>query len=524
MTKTQYLDMRGFDPVDWDVLEKDKASLYLEEVGAINNMYPVKEVKAIAAFGKGAYIVKKAWAAKFGKTIADAEATIEEVVQTPAIPIVPDIPPVPLVPTIPAVPEVIKIEIPAVPSIPPVPPVPSTPLVVEENVTEKSEFLLSRIANLETNGWIDDGLTLHGSEDHNRGQTIFYKDLEDMENDEYSKLIMVKSVVTEPEFLCEKFNNTNVACEEQCEDCKPTTLNPESSKIERTPKQLERVKRFNELGFTEDGEEFFRGGISVLTSFILNSEDKAFDLSISNMEAIDKKHAETMNDLEKEKAKETIEKIVEDSGIPKENVIVATVPKKEDIPLNKDGSVDTSEMTEDDAREAIIDHQKAQRDGTSQGKGKLTGTLTATTEKKVKAEIKSSLADRVKTLASYGFDKNVKDKVYICSESKISIGIEVVKTMNAGEFEVALSKLRFDKKEELTKQRNALKAPVETNISLPKANEETMKQFAVIDEVLNSLTMFKWTFYAVESIREIIVSDTTHARKISAIKKLLDNV
>ncbi len=450
MTKTQYLDMRGFDPVDWDVFDKDKASLYLEEQGAINNMYPVKEPKAITVFGKGAYIVKKAWIQQFARADAPKETVIEEAVIVEEVVEVPAIPPVPPVPSVPVVPVEAKTEIPAVP------PVPSVPIVPTEEALVKSDFLLTRIANLVDKGWIDGGLGLD-----KEGKSIFYKELEEMENDEWDKLILVPAPVEaiEPEFNCEKFNNTTISCDEQCEDCKPKEVDPNAGK-DTTPKQLERIKIMQDLGFAQEGDQFRKGEVTVATTFVYNSEDNVFALSISNLEKPDPVV----------KAQEDLKKIVEASGVPEENVIITSVtpnPKSDEIevvtepaiPLNEDGSVDTSNMSEDDAREAILEHQKS----TIKGKGKAVGTLTATTQEQVKKDIEDSLEDRRRTLEAEGF--HAEDDVYIDTESKIFINMSEMEEMTQGEFEIALSEMKFDRKAELTKQRNANKKPIEVNVS-----------------------------------------------------------
>lgn len=245
MTKTQYLDMRGFDPTDWDVLVAEEASKYLEQKGAINNMYPVKESKAIDSFGKGAYIVKKTWVEKLN-------GTVENTVSSPP-------PPVPA-------PEQKS-------AVPAPPPVPQPPITSETETPQKSSFLKTRIANLEKIGYVDNGLSL------DKGTvSIFYKDLEEMENKEYTALLkpeedksenveVVKTIEVEQletkdkrdlpweKFQCDKFDNTGEACQEQCKFCrqaeeKGRTLNEHKEKsltdIQEKKRSIDPVQKANE--------------------------------------------------------------------------------------------------------------------------------------------------------------------------------------------------------------------------------------------------------------------------------------
>lgn len=216
MTKTQYLDMRGFNPLEWDVLNKETSLLYATKEGAINKMYEVKEPKAIAVFGKNSYIVNKEWMKQFTDIAINNDAIEEAVVVGETFP--DDLPEnsKPSVPPVPKVPEVPKV---------PVPPVPKNDRN-DEMVQEKSSLLKLRIGNLIAKGWDDSGISM------DRGiESVFYKDLEEMESKEWIALLNSKPENDEdddPEFFCEKYDNTGELCEEQCKFCKEAEINGNS--------------------------------------------------------------------------------------------------------------------------------------------------------------------------------------------------------------------------------------------------------------------------------------------------------
>lgn len=321
MTKEEYLKLEGFNPQEWSIMSTETSVDYLKQPGAVNNMFEVKDRKGVAAFGKGTYKVNLKW---FEKT-----KPLVEVVVTDA--------------TVPLPPETKS-------SIPPPPP--SIPKVVEEQKPEISSFLKTRIANLVKHGWTDSGSVLikEGC------MSMSYDTLEEMENDDYMPLIMVKQ--TEPiaetsnDFLCDKEVNTGTACQEQCSFCKKKE-NPEAKSVndvyEESHKAIdkaiedkskatysitkeERIKMVEAIGLRQEGAVFISDdkscGIEVVKVNTANDND--FMESINKITAYIEEQKTNAPKLDPvEKAKKDLEEIVNASGIPKDNVVIASVPKVE---------------------------------------------------------------------------------------------------------------------------------------------------------------------------------------------------
>jgi len=435
MTKVEYLNIAGYDPKIWEVVSKEAAMNFLAEPGAVNNMYSITDRKAVDSFGSGCYVVKTVWLRQTMDTM-DSEGRGGGVKA-----------PEPLKPETKQVPPPPK-------AVPPPPPVPAPPSDIED---------------------------------------AEYEEVEDVEDDE---------IFPEPpsDFLCEKYDNTTIACDEQCDSCRDIENAKEvveedlTETQEHTPKQLERIKIMNDLGWNQEGDIFRRSGISVTTKFVFDSEDSVFDLSISNMKKTDAEHKAKMDAINKEKtekvdpvakAQEDLKKIVEASGVPADKVIIGSISGtvistgkasegtlsvvKDDeitaieegldhkgepeIPLNADGSVNTTGMDEADARDAILEHQKDSK------KGKLTGTLTA----------KKSTPE-----------------------------------------EIEESKKAADKPKEVKKKAEP--------IVVISADELTAKRFAVVDELMEILILFKRTSYAMVQIKDILDLDITPQKKIDQIR------
>jgi hypothetical protein len=400
MNEQEYLSLTGYSSAEWQIMNKKTSEQYLKEKGAVNNMYKISDRKGTAAFGHGCHIVKKKWAMDT-MDIMETEGRLEEQIKETPKPPTPPVPPSP-------------------PAVPP-PPIPVPPVVEDDS------------------------------------------------------------------FLCDQYDNTTIACDTQCiicRDAEASGITVEEQKkveelkinkpvvVEHTPKQLERIKRFNDLGFIQEGSEFRRGGISVLTSFVLNSEDVVFDLSISNMEAVDAEHTETMDNIKKDKAEDIIEKIeidvsnaeedtkkkieqiVKDSGVPKENVIIATVPKIDE----------TATIIEEG-----LDH---------------------------KADDKQEFLE----------DLHGKDK----TPEEIAKGIKETKPKAEKPKEVVATK------------EPVKKAKIEGPI--PIAPDDIMAQLDLVDDIIKACQVFKKTHYAIHLIQNTLeADDLTPAKKIKLIENAVNN-
>lgn len=475
MTKTQYLDMRGFDPEDWQVLLKDDAAELLDKKGAVNMMYDVKEPKAISVFGSGAYVVNIKWASKFSQEeVSNKTETIvdvQEVSQTKETPVVPLSPPPP----------------PPVPKSAAVPPPPKP----EEEVPKKSGLLLARISKLEKLGYVDNGLSLDKNGDY-----IFYKDIEEMSNDEWDKFLLPESedvskieMIDEnqinredkrdlpwEDFKCDKFDNTGEACSVQCDFCKNAEKSGETidQYKETAKKELEKI--VEESGVpkekviiasvpkieTSEPQNIDSGKVKLRVNLLIKAGMELSDDLTELYQGGIKIVVSDLKNLTADQFEETLRHTQEASK---------KIGKENKIPLNEDGSVDTSEMEEADAREAIIEHQK-QISG-SEGKGKAVGTLTA--KKEEDAEV-------IETVENEKPEKESKAK----------------------------------------KEPKEKKSKIETPVIVAK--DSLIEQIKIVETLIEVSTTFKKTFYAIESIKEVVSMSWPDERKLENISEIINNL
>jgi hypothetical protein len=163
--------------------------------------------------------------------------------------------------------------------------------------------------------------------------------------------------------------------------------------------------------------------------------------------------------------------------------------KKEssNVPLNDDGSVNTSEMEEADAREAIIEHQKTVSG--PDGKGKAVGTLTA--KKSANIEDKSN----VETI-----EKEEPIKEEVVEENKTS------------------TKTKKFKKEKIKEVSGSASLPIVV------ASEEMTEQLILVDNIVKTCVTFKNTAFAIVSIKEILELDDVPESKLEKINLLIQNL
>lgn len=295
MTTNDYLDIRGFDKNDWTVLSPTASAPLLTVEGFMNNMFKVTESKAIKVFGKNSYVVKKEWAAKH--MLDDDEDEVETITEAKTA-------------TIPA------------------PPIPAEPIKDVTKEVEDSPLLKARKAQLIVKGWKINDVALEKD-----GEVIFFPALENMSNEEWDNYIIVKPTEEEGksfikedndlpnDFECEQEKNTGNSCDTQCKFCKPKADDVSKNK-EYNDTQQSRIDLMISEGFIHNKVEkqFTLGGIGIGEAFVFNSSNESLLKSIDQISKNPNKEA-----------KKEIEKIAETVGAPKDNIIIASVPKPEHI-------------------------------------------------------------------------------------------------------------------------------------------------------------------------------------------------
>jgi hypothetical protein len=498
MTKVDYLDMRGFDPDDWTVMKKEEASFFLDKKGAVNMMYDIKERKAIEVFGDNAYIVNIKWTEKYK---SESPGVTEKPLTVPPVPQAPSVQTVSKIPEVPKVPEVPKSDLP-----------------------KKSGLLIARTSKLLKEGWIDSGISMDLIGESNEVlKTLFYKDIEDMSNDQWDEYFIVKQasddlnvnleMIDEAQinredkrdlpwenFLCDKYNNTGEACNEQCDFCKNAEAKNETrSETWKTAKQkIEKiveasgVPKENIIIASVPKTEAFKpqnidsGKIKLRTSLLLGAGMELSDdnsnvwcggLKIDIKDLGDLSFDDFSNVLEH--AKDLVFKAKQSESKQKK--------ESSNVPLNDDGSVNTSEMEEADAREAIIEHQKTVSG--PDGKGKAVGTLTA--KKSANIEDKSN----VETI-----EKEEPIKEEVVEENKTS------------------TKTKKFKKEKIKEVSGSASLPIVV------ASEEMTEQLILVDNIVKTCVTFKNTAFAIVSIKEILELDDVPESKLEKINLLIQNL
>jgi len=327
MTKKEYLDLTGYDPKVWDIMGKESSERYLKEKGHENNMYKISDRKGVAAFGHGCHIVKLKWMMDTIDIMEEegrAVGTVKPIIEKTVIPK----PPVPKPPTM---------------EIPKPPVVPTPPA---EGVT----------------------------------------DIDKTGND----------------WVCDQYDHTGVSCDSQCQICKGAedagiTVDeqkviaeaklkeivaesgiPKDNVIIATVPKIDETATVIEEGLDHKGEDVTEGPVPTgdieamkkiseeRKEFIKDLHGEDFDETL-NTDGV----AENTDDVkEVQQKKGELSGHVNTASTYTEGVLTDAKDDTE-IPLNPDGSVDTSNMTEAEARDAILITQSDTR------KGKLTGTLSA---------------------------------------------------------------------------------------------------------------------------------------------------
>lgn len=283
MNKAEFLKLKGYNPEEWDIMSAETSQAYLPEKGAVNNMYEIKERKEIAALGgqKGCYIIKKKW--MFDTIdIMDAEGRSGMVKkkETPIQETTPAPPPPPSIPKSEAVP------------LPP--------------LKEKVD-----------------------------GEVVNVPD---------------EIVEETKDFLCDKYEQTAEMCDEQCAFCTEKELvKPNVEEIyaeshraideainSKKDKKALRIKALEELGLSHFEDKYVSKDKSygVTVEKLNTCTDEEFETTIDKLKAHiaslePKEEAEKPKVDPVKKAQEDLKEIVEASGIPKENIVIGTVPKKE---------------------------------------------------------------------------------------------------------------------------------------------------------------------------------------------------
>ena len=323
---------------------------------------------------------------------------------------------------------------------PPIPPAPTppaftTPIIEEVKPIALSEFLKVRLMNMIDKGWVDTGLkTL------TKNATEFsYEMINNMDNEDYKKCIVVElpkigiDRVSFVKSLGMEFNDAKKSWVGKTNTGK--TFGIEQEKFETCT------------------EEVFEEFITSVSAYIKeNTVEPSIDITEApvpdgDIEAMKKVQAEVGD-------------IIETVGIPKENVIIASVPE-----VAKAESIEVVE-------EVVVESKPIQEP---------VSALEIATEKKLE-EFKEEV-------------KKAKPK----AEPKITSKTEIKKEVPV-----------VEEKEELT-------------YKAPKATKKVIKNFSLVDELTDALTLFKKQQYAIASIKDITIDDDiTEEYKILLIINLID--
>ncbi len=280
-------------------------------------------------------------------------------------------------------------------------------------------------------------------------------------------------------FLCDKYDNINELCEKQCKFCKEAEANGVTVDEQKKIAQEKLQKIVDDSGVPSDNVIIAtvpkvpseQEAVKELDEIINDIADSKIDETATKIEeGLD--HKGSLEDI----PEQDLDELEPEIGETKENALAGhivagsstdAILTDEEIvlPINKDGSVNTEGLSEDDARNAIMEAQKDTK------KGKLVGTLTG--KKATKQETEDS------------------------------------KKLQA---------------EEKAKKKADEKKPKSKPIIVIPGSDEIIQQFKMVDEIQKTCVLFKNTFFAINQVKEILNSDTTHARKITAIKKAVENV
>lgn len=182
MTREQYMTKLAWDQNKFQLMLAEECQHLKDKPGSPNHMYKIAEPMAKAAFGNGAMIVNKEWAAKH------TEATVTQ--ETQAVPEVEQPKPIPAIPEAPKRSEIPAAEVKEAVEPPSPPAKEETPKEEEKpiQVKEWPGFVKSRVANLTGTGkWKYEGEDTLKNEELK--MTISYQEIEDMENKDWTDLL-----------------------------------------------------------------------------------------------------------------------------------------------------------------------------------------------------------------------------------------------------------------------------------------------------------------------------------------------
>ena len=317
---------------------------------------------------------------------------------------------------------------------PPIPPAPS-PVVVPKPIIEEvkpialSEFLKVRLMNMADRGWVDTGLktlTRNGTE-------FSYEMINDMDNEDYKKCIVVElpkiDRISFVKSIGMEFNDAK------------------KSWVGKT--NTNKTFGIEEEKFNTCTEEVFEEFITSVSAYIKeNTVAPPIDITEA---PVPNEDIEAMK-----KVQSKVGNIIETVGIPKDNVIIASVPEVV--------KVESIEVIE----EVVVESKPSQEP---------VSALEIGTEKKLEE-----------------FKKEVKK-----------------------------AKPKTTPKTQIKKEVPVVEEKGDLSYKAPKATKQVIKNFSLVDELTQALTLFKKQQYAIASIKDITIDDDiTEEDKILLIIKLID--
>jgi hypothetical protein len=186
-------------------------------------------------------------------------------------------------------------------------------------------------------------------------------------------------------------------------------------------------------------------------------------------------------------AQDKLKKVVEESGAPAENFIVAGVPKP------------VIEVVGDTTVEVPIIENKEE----------------------TPVVPKNTLKEKTATLLENGFKLVAKTKRFT-HDCGVFADKELISNMSIKEFEKALQDLIKTVDQKIAKEKaNKPKQKIE---NVPTATEDVVQQFAFLDELVKTASLIKKTTYAITAIREALASTETAENKLLLIEGAVNNI
>ena len=296
-------------------------------------------------------------------------------------------------------------------------------------------------------------------------------------------------------FYCKDYLEGGKFCEKQCDVC----IEEEAKVANQEEKGLEHVidetseKRHVMLennGFTyNEKHDIYQHecGVNTPKVYIMDMSDEGFEAAVVDLNKAVEIRLKPKKDV-------IVEKVVETNGL---SIIETDVKAEDETPVEI-----KSEPGQNIENKAVDIVEEVKDEVVKELK------ITAKTLSKITALKKIGWIDVPGK--SIGCHAGVnKDKVFTYEE---------LQKVSDKDFKILTKKTPI---EEPVKKVVKPKKKIE---NVPTAPEDIAKQFAFLDEVVETAIVFKNTFYAISAIREALASDLTPAKKLVLIENAVNNI